>query len=97
MRYAQRATFVKEIKEYNRRLSKETVVRLEQQTVPCFFNDLGIELSKQVFGDYAEGRKIVRLQQPHLSVFDFILLDGQKYQVDSKRQNGCVFYVSRGD
>ena len=56
-------------------------------------NDLGLEESVKVFGDYNSTRKIVRLQRPYTSKFDHREDQGEKYHIKFKRQENTVFYV----
>lgn len=63
---------------------------------PCHISDLGIDRSKELFGDYVNSRKVVRFNQPITLPFDGLEYRGLPYRLLSARLNNTVLYIERG-
>ena len=95
MRFNERITFVLEYEGgYNPITGEHDPAREETETAPCNLSTLGIERTNELFGQLDRKIIVARLQRPYVKPFDFIRIDGQKYNV--KRQSDYrkgVFYL----
>lgn len=57
--------------------SEETI---EEVKVYAAVTDAGIEALRLIYGDLKQGGKVVRLQQPYTSPFDFIRIGEKRYR-----------------
>lgn len=86
MRYDKKIIFVKreegkynpDLGEYEDDKDVETVKRAN-------VTDLGIDRSVVLFGSLEEGAKVVRMLRRYKNKWDFILIDGKKYESTKKR------------
>lgn len=86
MRYDKKIIFVKreegkynpDLGEYEDDKDVETVKRAN-------VTDLGIDRSVVLFGSVEEGAKVIRLLRHYRNDWDFILIDGKKYEPTKKR------------
>ncbi|WP_148417210.1 hypothetical protein [Oceanobacillus jeddahense] len=93
-----RVTFVSETDGYYDPEKGEWIPgELDEKTLPCNANKLGIESTNQIFGQIDKKMSVIRLQRPYYKDFEYLYLGDkkeQKYQV--KRQSDHrkgVFYV----
>lgn len=62
---------------------------------PCLLQDLGLERSMRIFGDYKQSRKVAILQYPYQEKCDTAKVDGTSYKVVTVKQRGKVWYLER--
>lgn len=99
MRTNDRVTFVKQGNSRWDTELNQRVYDVDNPTkLPCHISSLGIDRSKELFGQYDSGTKVVRLVHRYTEPFEYVLLNDEttRYYLVSKRLNDSVFYV-RGD
>ena len=95
MRFSDRISFVTEGETYydpiqGGYIEGEPVV----ETVPCKLSALGVDRTNELFGQIDKKIIVARLQRPYTKKFDYIEINGQKYNL--KRQSDYrrgVFYL----
>lgn len=60
---------------------------------PCLLQDLGLEKSMQVFGDYKKSRKVAILLQPYKQKCEKVSVNGSVYRVTLVKGNGKIWYL----
>jgi hypothetical protein len=95
LRFDKRITFV-QLQEggYNPITGGHGEAREIPKTVPCNLSPLGIERTNEFFGQIDRKITVARLQHVYSKPFDFVRIEGQKYNV--KRQSDYrkgVFYL----
>lgn len=96
MNLADRITFISGgRKKYNYKTGQYEGAEVNKTVVPCFVSDLGLDRSKEVFGDYEKDRKIVRLSISYNEPYDSVEYNGLPYKVISHRLNNKVMYIER--
>ena len=86
MRYDKKITFVKrENGEYNPDLGEYEEDKDIRTIKRANVTDLGIDRSVAIFGSIEEGAKVIRLLRHYKNDWDFILIDGKKYESTKKR------------
>lgn len=68
--------------EYSGDYGEESV---EEVKVYAAVTDAGIEALRLIYGDLKQGGKVVRLQQPYTSPFDFIRIGEKRYRAGFRR------------
>lgn len=95
MRFSDRITFVQETESYYDPTKGEYVDGERIEVVrPCKLSTMGVDRTKELFGEIDRIITVARLQQPYNNPVDYVLIEGQKYIV--KRQSNYrkgVFYV----
>ena len=95
MRFNGRITFVKETDSYYDPVKGEFVEgEPVVETVPCKLSALGVDRTNELFGQIDKKIIVARLQRPYTKKFDYIEINGQKYNL--KRQSDHrrgVFYL----
>lgn len=96
MRYTDRVTFVSESEGgYNPNTGQyDDAVELITK-LPCNVSQLGVERTVQLFGEMDKTILVVRLQRPYTASYDYLLVDGTKYNVKRHvpHRRESVFYV----
>ena len=97
MRYNKRLIFVRKRGQprYNPATSKLSTVETIENVLPCKLLDLGLDASERLFGGYIEGRKIAHVQQTCDDIYDYVQVDGLKYQVKRVLNQGKSFVLER--
>lgn len=86
MRYDKKIIFVKrEEGKYNPDLSEYEDDKDVETIKRANVTDLGIDRSVTLFGSVEEGAKVVRMLRHYKNEWDFILIDGKKYEPTKKR------------
>lgn len=86
MRYDKKIIFVKrEEGKYNPNLGEYEDDKDVETVKRANVTDLGIDRSVALFGSLEEGAKVVRMLRHYKDEWDFILIDGKKYEPTKKR------------
>lgn len=97
MRFNKRITFVTESEGgFNPDTGNHDKPTLDVVTKPCHLSALGVERSKQLYGEVDTNIMIARLQTPHDDVFDYVELNNsdKKYKVTRRSDyRKGVFYL----
>lgn len=95
MRFDKRITFVSIGESYYDPIKGEYVESEPvMETVPCNLSTLGIQRTKELFGEIDRTITVARLQRSYNKQFDHVLINEQKYNV--KRRSDYrkgVFYL----
>lgn len=92
MRTNNRVTFIKVEKGgYDWRKGENLPDKEARETRPAFVSELSLDRSKQLFGEFEQGRKVVRLLHPYKDKADRVEIDGKSYRVLATRQKSTVF------
>lgn len=97
MRFNNRITFVEEGDTYYDPVQGEYVESEPTKTkVPCKLSTLGTERTLQIFGVINRKMEVARLQRPYTDEFDYVEINGQKYNVQrqSDYRKGVLFLES---
>lgn len=63
--------------------------------LPCNISQLGVERTVQLFGEMDKTILVVRLQRPYTQPYDYLLIDGKRYNVKRHvpHRRESVFYA----
>ena len=86
MRYDKKIIFVKREKgKYNPDLGEYEDDKDVRIAIRANVTDLGIDRSVALFGSVEEGAKVIRMLRHYKNNWDFILIDGKKYEPTKTR------------
>lgn len=87
MRYDTLVTFVKRVKgEYNKETGDYAKSTLDETDVFASVNDTQTSMLKLIYGTLRQGSYTIQLQNHYPDDFDYILIDGRRYDVDFTRR-----------
>lgn len=96
MRFDERITFMGVGERvWNDDLGDFVTEPIKLDTKACHVSDLGLDRSMQVFGDYSNSRRVVRLERPYNELYDHLMYLGVKYRMVAERLNGAVLYIEK--
>ena len=82
MRYDKKVTFVKETGDkYNYSTGNYESGELELEERFCDITDTGAETMNLLYGKVVQGAKTVRVKTQLYDIFDYLIIDGKKYQI----------------
>ena len=96
MRYDKKVYFVTEGEEYNYDTGNYEPVELVKHEAWANVSDTGTERMRLIYGNLKQGAITVRIQGKYDEAFDYIQVDGKKYNVDAFRtfRNDQAFNLS---
>ena len=96
MRYDKKVYFVTEGEEYNYDTGDYELVELVKEEAWANVSDTGTERMQLIYGALKQGAITVRIVGKYDNEFDYIQVDGKKYNVDAFRtfRNDQAFNLS---